>query len=290
MFRAIVSGRGPAPGFGRRMIGIYKAGFKSWPVALTLVAMLSACGDGAPVGPARGGADARPAKDPEAAYLAPPKVLTAAREGGGLVLSGSAVAGASVRLGAPTGEAVSVEADAGGLWRASLPAAPAPRLFGLSMTREGRTVQAEGYVLTTPEGAVALLRAGGGSEPLAGPSDAPRILAVDYDQEGGAMISGVGRPGAGFGLRIDRATQGAGKVDAQGRFQLSLAQPLSTGVHAIQVAGEGGEHMVRVEVSPHPVLTAGPLHAERIADGWRADWMTPGGGVQTTVLFDPGAP
>ncbi len=270
------------------MIGIRKAAFKPWPLALALVATLTACGEDGRRDWGRAAPAAQPARDPEAAYLAPPKVVTAAVQGGGVALSGSAAAGASVRLGSPTGEATSVEADPSGLWRAVLPGAVEPRLFGLSMTREGRTVQAEGYVLVTPEGSVALLKAGGGSEPLAGPSDSLRILAIDYDQEGGAVISGVGRPGAGFGVRVDRVTQAEAKVDAQGRFSFSLTQPLSRGEHAVQVAGEGGEDLVRIAVSAPGPLTSGPLHAERVEAGWRADWMTPGGGVQTTVLYAPG--
>lgn len=275
------------------MIGIRKAAFKPWPLAfaaaLALATAVAGCGDAGQRSWGRETPAAQPARDPEAAYLAPPRVVTAAAQAGGVALSGSAAPGASVRLGSPTGQALSVEADAAGLWRVVAPSAVEPRLFGLSMTREGRTVQAEGYVFVAPEGAVALLRAGGGSEPLSGPSDSPRILAIDYDREGGAVISGVGRPGAGFGVRVDRATQAEGKVDAQGRFSLSLAQPLGAGVHTVQVAGEGGEHMVRLEVSPPPPLTAGPLHAEPFESGWRAYWMTPGGGVQTTVLFSPGA-
>ncbi len=274
------------------MIGIRKAAFKPWPLAfaasMALVATLAGCDDAGRRNWGRETPAAQPARNPEAAYLAPPKVVTAAVEGGGVAVSGSAAPGASVRLGSPTGQAVSTEADAGGLWRAILPGAAEPRLFGLSMTREGRTVQAEGYLFVAPEGAVALLRAGGGTEPLSGPSDSPRILAIDFDREGGAVISGVGRPGAGFGVRVDRATQAEGKVDAQGRFSLSLTQPLGPGSHTVQVAGEGGENLVRLDVSPPGRLTGGPLHAERFESGWRADWMTPGGGIQTTMLFTPG--
>jgi hypothetical protein len=272
------------------MIGIRKAAFKPWPLALVLVATLAACGEDGRRDWGRAAPAAQPARDPEAAYLAPPKVVTAAIQGGGVTLTGSAAAGATVRLGSPKGEATSAEADASGLWRVVLAGAAEPRLFGLSMTREGRTVQAEGYVLVTPEGAVALLKAGGGSEPLAGPSDSLRILAIDYDQDGGVVISGVGRPGAGFGVRIDRVTQAEAKVDAQGRFSFSLPRPLAHGEHAVQVAGEGGEDLVRVTVSPSGPLTSPPLHAERLEGAWRADWMTPGGGLQTTVLYSPGAP
>ena len=271
------------------MIGIRKAAFKPWPLALVLVAALAACGEEGRRDWGRAAPAAQPARDPEAAYLAPPRVVTAAVQGGGVALSGSAAAGAMVRLGSPTGEATSVEADASGLWRIVLPGSAEPKLFSLSMTREGRVVQAEGYVLVSPEGGVALLKAGGGAEPLSGPSDSLRILAIDYDQEGGAVISGVGRPGAGFGIRVDRVTQAEGKVDAQGRFSFSLTRPLGHGEHAVQVGGEGGEDLVRIAVSSPGPMTSGPLRSERLDGAWRADWMTPGGGVQTTVIYSPGA-
>jgi hypothetical protein len=116
-------------------------------------------------------------------------------------------------------------------------------------------------------------------------SPSPRVLAIDYDRSGGAMVSGVGAPGAGLGVRVDRVTRGEGKVDEVGRFSISLDQPLAAGAHTIQVAGEGGEQQVVVDVRPPMPPTGGPASSTLTAVGWRVDWMTPGGGVQSTQLL-----
>jgi hypothetical protein len=42
---------------------------------------------------------------------------------------------------------------------------------------------------------------------------------------------------------------------------------------------------VGVEVSPPLPATAGPVRSTLSAGGWRIDWMTPGGGLQTTQLL-----
>ena len=224
---------------------------------------------------------------PAASYLKPPRVLAAARQADGVALAGEAEPKASVRLGAPTGETLTGQADETGHWRLLAPPASEPRLYGLSMTLEGRTVQAQGYVMVTPEGRAVLLRAGSGAEVLAAASPSPRILAIDYDHSGGGVISGVGSPGAGLGVRVDRTTRAEGKVDETGRFTLSLSQaPLAPGARTIQVSGEGGEQQMVVDVIPPQPPAGGPMRATATPIGWRVDWMTPGGGVQTTQLID----
>jgi hypothetical protein len=52
------------------------------------------------------------------------------------------------------------------------------------------------------------------------------------------------------------------------------------------VAGEGGEQQIVLEVTPPQPPTNGPVRSTLTALGWRVDWMTPGGGVQTTQLLD----
>ena len=79
----------------------------------------------------------------EAGYIAPPHILQAEREPTGLVLKGAGAPEASVRLGAPTGETVVGQIDAGGRWSLTVPASDGVRLYGLSMTRGGRTVQGQ---------------------------------------------------------------------------------------------------------------------------------------------------
>jgi hypothetical protein len=99
------------------------------------------------------------------------------------------------------------------------------------------------------------------------------------------VVSGVATPGAGLGVRVDRATRGEGKVGEDGRFSISLDQALTEGAHTIQVAGEGGEQQVRRRGQPALAAPRGPVRSTLTATGWRVDWMTPGGGLQTTQLL-----
>lgn len=276
------------------MIRIREIGFKSAPysaacvVAILATLALGAC-DRQEEGWRRDPAAAKTEQpSPQADYLKPPRLVSAVRQGNAVALSGQAEPQSSVRLGAPTGEALVGKADAAGAWRLLAPLAAEPRLYGLSMTMEGRTVQAQGYLMVAPNGAAVLLRAGSGAEVMGQSSSSPRVLAIDYDRGGGAVVSGVGAPGAGLGVRVDRATRGEGKVGEDGRFSISLDQPLMAGAHTIQVAGEGGEQQVVVGVSPPATPTNGPVSSSLTATGWRVDWVTPGGGLQTTQLMGVG--
>ncbi|MBO9558995.1 MAG: hypothetical protein J7515_10465 [Caulobacter sp.] len=279
------------------MIRIREIGFKSGPlksaplrsacvVAALATLALGACGRGEEGWRNDPAAAKTEQPSPQAGYLRPPRVVSAIREGNTVTLSGQAEPSSSVRLGAPTGEALVGKADAAGAWRLVAPLAPEPRLYGLSMTMDGRTVQAQGYLMVAPNGSAVLLRAGAGAEVMGRSSLPPRVLAIDYDRSGGAVVSGVGTPGAGLGVRVDRATRGEGKVGEDGRFSISLDQPLTAGDHTIQVAGDGGEQQVVVEVSVPATPTNGPASSTLNGMGWRVDWMTPGGGLQTTQLLD----
>lgn len=271
------------------MIGIREMGFKSaWAVAAVAVLALGACGRGEKGWQKDSGGTGSEQAVPHAGYLKPPRLVSAVRQGSSVILSGEAEPLASVRLGAPTGEVLTGKADATGHWRLTAPLAAEPRLYGLSMTLEDRTVQAQGYLMVTPAANAVLLRAGAGAQVLGQSSSSPRVLAVDYDRGGGGVISGVGTPGAGLGVRVDRATRGEGKVSEDGRFTISLSQALEAGARTIQVAGEGGEQQIVVEVSAPQAPTGGPVRSTPTSMGWRVDWMTPGGGVQTTQLLEGG--
>lgn len=264
------------------MIRIRSRGFKSPMLAMgAAAALLAACGPGAPGAPE----PADKVDSAEAGYVAPPTLDSARRSAAGVVLSGQGAPNADLRLGSPTGEVVMGKVDAVGQWSQTVPDEPGMRLFGLSTIHDGRTVQAEGYVMVGEGGEVALLRAGAGARRVAAGSSSPRILAIDVDRAGGAVVSGVATPGAGLNVRVDRITRGGGRTDDEGRFFISLTDPLSPGRHDIQVAGDGGETAVSIVTSAPAPLTYGPVRAERTAQGWRVDWMTPGGGVQTTLLI-----
>jgi hypothetical protein len=193
-------------------------------------------------------------------------------------------------MATPAGQAVFARADHRGLWRIALPAAADLRLLGLSMSQGARTIQAQGYLAVTPEGDLAQLRAGAGALVVASPGGGLRILAVDFDRQGGAVVSGIGAPGVDVELAVDGAARGAARVDAGRRFVLALNEPLAPGDHRLELRQGAGRAEVAVSVSPPAPLIGGPFRAERVAAGWRVDWLTPGGGLQGTLIVARGGP
>jgi hypothetical protein len=63
-----------------------------------------------------------------------------------------------------------------------------------------------------------------------------------------------------------------------------LAEGLKPGGHSIKVFGDAVDAGLTVDTSPAPPLTGGPIRTQATSAGLRVDWMTPGGGVQTTLL------
>jgi len=265
--------------------GGFKSSVKAGPfIGLAAALLLAACG-GKPAAnqktPAPGSETAA-----EAGYLEPPRLLAAKLAGAGVRLEGSAVPHSRLRIASPAGDAVFAQADAQGRWVATVKPAQAVNLYGVSMKDGERMAQAEGYLLVAADGQAAQLRGGAGAVVLAAGSKAPRILAVDYDRDGGAVVSGTAAPGGELTLRVDRASRGETKADKQGRFIIPLTEPLKPGSHAFEVVGAGASDARQIEVTPPAHLTAAPYEGARTDAGWRVDWMTPGGGEQTTLLFE----
>jgi hypothetical protein len=250
---------------------------------MVLAVGLSGCGGKTPV--AKGGGDAR-AED--AGYLTPPSPDGLRMTAGGLRLSGSAPAGGRVRLATPGGQAKFADADAKGRWTVLLGPVSEPRVFGLSVAAGGRTAQAQGYVVVTPRGQGALLRAGAGArrfDAVAGSG----LRAIDFDRGGGVEISATAPAGAAVLLHLDGRLTAQGRADAAGRYDASLPGPGSStairpGPHQVQVSGDGFSDTVAFQVSPPAALVQGPVRSQFTEAGLRVDWMTPGGGVQSTIL------
>jgi len=204
-----------------------------------------------------------------------------------VVLSGRGPPAAQVRLARPTGEAVLATADAAGRWTIPLGPAAEPRIFGLSAIAGGRTTQAQGYLLVTPRGQAALLRAGAGALRFdAAPG--PGLRTIDFDAGGGLEVTLAVAPGATVILRLDGRQVAQGRADDSGRYAAGLpptGQPaIRPGAHQLQVAGDGFEDAVTFLVSPPQPLADGPLRSQFTPAGLRVDWMTPAGGVQSTIL------
>jgi hypothetical protein len=259
----------------------------AYAIALTL-ALLAGCGRAGAdwrVGKANQAADA-----PSAGYVRPPQLGGAARAAdGGTVLSGQGEADVRLRLASPDGGAYGATADDAGRWTLTLPASTDVRLFGLSEETGGRVIQGEGYiaVLPAPGRPAALLRAGGGAAPLADSPDL-QITAVDFDAAGGGVVSGTDRPGAALRATIDGAAAGETHASQHGHFAMALTSALKSGVRQVEVQSGAASVQASVAVSPPPpAITGLPYRGERVDGGWRIDWLTPGGGPQSTLVLDP---
>jgi hypothetical protein len=203
---------------------------------------------------------------------------------GRLTLEGTAAPLARVRLATPAGVAAFATADKSGAWRMALAAAPEVRLYGLAMANGGRWLQSEGYLAVTPQGATAQLRAGSGAAALGGGTGLA-ILTADFDRKGGAVVSGHAPAGATVQVLADGKAAGAARADAAGRFTAALTEPLKNGTHQLEAIAGAARARAELAVSPAAPVIPPPFRASRMGDAWRIDWMTPGGGIQTTVLF-----
>ncbi|MFL5295121.1 MAG: hypothetical protein ACJ798_01950 [Phenylobacterium sp.] len=222
------------------------------------------------------------------AYVAPPEPDTVRRDAGGVVLSGLAPPGARIRLARPNGEAAFATANPQGRWTIPLGPSGDPRIFGLSVTSRGRVAQAQGYLLVTPNGQAALLRAGASAiriDAVPGPG----LRSIDFDVGGGLEIAVAAPPRATVIVRLDGRQAAQGRADEDGRYVASLppaGQPaIRPGPHQVQIMGDGFADSASFAVSPPAPLAQGPLHSQFTPAGLRVDWMTPGGGVQSTILI-----
>lgn len=248
-------------------------------LAMAAVAALTACSRKPPPTPDQ------PQKAAAEAYDASPQVTSVRPgRGGAQAVTGVADPDAQVRLATPAGQAWTVVADAQGRWSLALPSSGEARIFGLSEVAHGRRVQAQGYVLVGPHGEAALLRAGTGAERL-DPTAGPRVGAFDFDREGGAVVSGVAPAHAWLSLRLDGRQAAEGRADAQGRYAIALNQ-LTPGVHSLQILGDGFTDTAQVAISPAAPLVGGPMRSQFTRGGLRVDWLTPGGGEQSTILLN----
>ncbi|HEY9235618.1 MAG TPA: hypothetical protein VIP08_11355, partial [Phenylobacterium sp.] len=92
--------------------------------------------------------------------------------------------------------------------------------------------------------------------------------------------------GAALSVHIDGRKFGEGRAGQDGRYALALTQqPLTPGRHQIDVFGDATENPVMIDATPAPALSQGPFRAASVDAGLRVDWMTPGGGAQSTILL-----
>ncbi len=255
--------------------------------ALSLAALTGACGrEQTQAGSGRLETSA-PASS-EAGYLAPPRITSAGAGHEGMVrVAGRAPPHWSVALVSPEGEETRAPVDRNGRWAVQLPG-DRLRLYAVSAALGGRTLHAEGALVTAP-GALSpavIVRAGSAALPLvqAGRTD---IATVDYDPSGGIAVAGRAPAHAALSLMVDGVPAAAGQAGPDGRYALLAAnRRLPLGPHRLVVRLAGGVADRQVDLAPPAALTA-PYRAWPTADGWRVEWALNGGGVQTTLILKP---
>jgi hypothetical protein len=261
-----------------------KAAVLASAAALALILGQAACSrsGSSPARQAQAGGDA-----PDPGYHAAPQVVAVTRAADGAVsLSGRALPSSPVRMVSTLGTPIETRADGSGGWTASLGPALTPALFRLTEEAGGQAVEAEGFIAVLPGApTVALLRAGFGAEVIQGAQKEPvRILAVDYDVAGAAVVSGRTRAASPVRVLVDGQPSIEGAAGPDGRFSLALPKPLPPGRHQLQALTPQAMAEAVVAMTPPLPPRNAPFQAQSSPSGWRVDWITPGGGVQTTLL------
>ena len=261
------------------------------PVGLAAAALtftLGGCGEAASDTAQR--PPARPPAAGEPAFLTPPQITVARRQSNGEIdLAGRAPAGSLVRLASPEGLQLTATAAGDGGWRMTLPGADAPRLYALSAALGARTLRGEGAVATSPAPASAalLLRAGAPSLPLDGGASGLVLEAADFDGAGGLAAAGAAPANAPLRLSLDGRPAAVGQADATGRFGLLAVQgDLKPGLRDLRLEAGGAAVQRTVDATPAAPPPGKAFSTRRVAAGWRIDWVIPGSGAQSTIVFD----
>lgn len=242
--------------------------------------VLAGCGKAPanPAGPA-------PQAQADTGYRAPPEPVGVIRGSDGAVsLTGHAIASSTVRMVSPAGARVETVADGAGTWTAALGPVSEPTLYRLAEEAQGQRIEAQGYVAVMP-GTAAVLRAGVGAQSLEAARPGLRILALDLDGGGGAVISGRGAASSPVRIAVDGMLAMDGASGPDGRFMLTLTKPLAPGAHTVQVSTPKGSAQIAVTAGPPTPPADGPYKAVQQGSDWRVDWLTPGGAPQTTWLI-----
>jgi hypothetical protein len=245
--------------------------------ALAVLA-LGGCG-----GPGEAG-QAEAAAEADTGYADPPQATAVlALPGGGMTIVGRAAPDARVRATTPSGDTHGATAGADGIYRLDLPASDSGRLVSLSVGDADRAVAADGWLFIPPDRprSAAMLRPGAAARPLA--QDAGLIGAVDYDAAGGVAVAGFTAPETDVQALVDGRPAGDARSDGAGFYSLRLDRQIAAGTTRIAV--RSGDASAQRTVRLAAATPSQVFSATRQSDGWRIDWLTPGGGVQTTQIF-----
>ncbi|MGA9657597.1 MAG: hypothetical protein WBQ60_00650 [Asticcacaulis sp.] len=201
------------------------------------------------------------------------------------IVTGKTVANARVRFSYDQKRSIGVTSDSRGHFRAELPVGKNGGLYDVGSEDEGRLIYAEGRLYIPPghpEKAV-LLRAGSPSLPLF--NDKTVVAVLDYDSAGAVAITGRTQPNTAVEVTLNDDIWRVSS-DAQGLYSATMQIPPPSAQDNINnlTVDTGGTHTVRNFKDSMPKVK-GADNITRFEEGWRIDWVLPGGGMQTTLVF-----
>lgn len=230
-----------------------------------------------------------PAADPDTAmqaagYARAPVIRGVTAGGGGtFVIAGDARPDGRVRVQYQGSRAIGVTADSDGHFKAAVPSGG---IYDVSMEDSGRLMHAEGRLFVPqdhPDKAV-LLRAGASSLPL--DNMAATVATFDYDNSGGAAVSGKVTPKTQVDLVMGGEIRGRAVSDDQGQYSLTTQiPPPGSGPAALAITIQAGKISANKTVPVSPSDPSGGDRTTAIDGGWRVDWLLPGGGMQSTLVY-----
>lgn len=207
------------------------------------------------------------------AWVAPPRILTAAATPGGLRLSGVAQPGVRVVMRAVGGGAAfAAVADDKGRFDLRMTPPPGASLFQTEVQASDEPAYGQDrlLILDGGRGPLAVVRSGAFTRRL---DRGPALAAVDSDAQS-LILSGQARPDSALVVVVDGASQNV-RADAGGYWSLRLA---AAGARRIEVGDEAF-------VYPGPDADHG-VTARRAGLGWLAEWALPDTRPQSVWLPD----
>ena len=221
-----------------------------------------------------------------AGYWRAPEITGVDQAGSNMfVVTGQTIANARVRFGYSGRRAVGVTSDSKGKFRAELPSGPEGGLYDLSTEDGGRSMHADGRLFIpadAPEKAV-LMRPGAPS--LALFNDIMPVAVIDYDRAGALAIAGRVAPTTTIEVVLNGEIRARTISDDRGFYTATtqIDPPGDTETANTLSVVAGGKESARNFADSR--IKADSDSITRFADGWRVDWVLPGGGMQTTLVF-----
>ena len=218
---------------------------------------------------------------------APPEITAVSQDNtGSFIVEGQALPDGRVRFTYAGQRAIGVTADSHGRYKAELPATGLGGLYDLSIEDGGRLMYADGR-LFIPSGQAAkavLMRTGSPSRPIM--RRAGVVSVVDYDSAGALGLSGYVAPNAKVQVILGDEIRAEATSDATGYYTATTQIPPPTATDApvtliVQAKGQSVTHSFSVSLPNGKPAD----RIRREGQAWRVDWVLPGGGTQTTLVF-----